>query len=154
MISFGITYWFIFLFILLMAAAGITMLLYFRNKENKELKKKQQGILIFLRFLSFSLIAFLLLSPFMRSLKRVVQTPLILVAWDNSGSMVATGDSLELANGMKQLKDKLSDELGDDHSLINYTFGQETVSSGELGFSEKKIGLQPSFHDPCQQPFQ
>lgn len=91
-----------------------------------------------LRFLSFSVIAFLLLSPFLQALKRSIQNPLVIAAWDNSGSVVSTGDSLKMAEEIKLLKQKVSEELGDEYSVVHYSFGQETVLNGDLDFSEKK----------------
>lgn len=138
MISFGIKYWFVFLLVLLVAAAGIVFLLYFRNKDNRELTKTQRNILMILRFFSFSLIAILLLSPFIKNLKKMVQNPLIIAAWDNSGSVTSTGDSLQLTREFIQLKNRISDELGSNYNLVHYTFGQETKFDGEINFSEKK----------------
>jgi hypothetical protein len=138
LISFGIKYWFVFFLVLLVAAAGIVFILYYRNKYNRELTKNQRTILMVLRFFSYSLIAFLLLSPFIKTLKRMVQNPLIIAAWDNSGSVTSTGDSLQLTNEMIQLKNRISDELGSNYNLVHYTFGQETKFDGEINFSEKK----------------
>jgi hypothetical protein len=138
LISFGIKYWFVFLLVLLVAAAGIVFLLYFRNKDNRELTKTQRNILMILRFFSFSLIAILLLSPFIKNLKKMVQNPLIIAAWDNSGSVTSTGDSLQLTREFIQLKNRISDELGSNYNLVHYTFGQETRFDGEINFSEKK----------------
>ncbi|HDR51105.1 MAG TPA: hypothetical protein ENN90_05705, partial [Mariniphaga anaerophila] len=138
MISFGIKYWFVFLILILAAAAGIVFLLYFRNNESRELTPKQRGFLMVLRFFSFALIAFLLLSPFVRSLRRIVQNPVIIAAWDNSGSMVATGDSSQLATDVTRLKDRISEELGSGYTLVTYSFGQETKLTDQLDFSEKK----------------
>jgi hypothetical protein len=131
-------YWFVFLLVLLVAAAGIVFLLYFRNKDNRELTKTQRNILMILRFFSFSLIAILLLSPFIKNLKKMVQNPLIIAAWDNSGSVTSTGDSLQLTREFIQLKNRISDELGSNYNLVHYTFGQETRFDGEINFSEKK----------------
>jgi hypothetical protein len=138
LISFGIKYWFVFLLVLLVAAAGIVFLLYFRNKDNRELTKTQRNILMILRFFSFSLIAILLLSPFIKNLKKMVQNPLIIAAWDNSGSVTSTGDSLQLTREFIQLKNRISDELGSNYNMVHYTFGQETKFDGEINFSEKK----------------
>ncbi len=91
-----------------------------------------------LRFLSFAVIAFLLLSPFLKTLGKTVQHPLVIAAWDNSGSIVSPGDSLETAEQIKQLKERVSEELGSDYRLVHYAFGQETNLNGELDFSDKK----------------
>ena len=68
----------------------------------------------------------------------MVQNPLIIAAWDNSGSVTSTGDSLQLTNEMRQLKNRISDELGSNYNLIHYTFGQDTKFDGEINFSDKK----------------
>ncbi len=91
-----------------------------------------------LRFLSVSLIAFLLLSPFIKNLKKMVRHPLIIAAWDNSGSVVSTADSSEVAENILNLKNMISRELGDDYTLLNYSFGENTEVNSELDFSEKK----------------
>ncbi len=90
------------------------------------------------RFLSFTLTAFLLLSPFIKSLKKTVQNPLIIAAWDNSGSVGAAADSAMQVTEMNRLKNMISKELGNDYSVINYTFGQKTTYNGEINFSEKR----------------
>lgn len=138
MISFGTNYWFALLIAALIAAAGIVLLLYFKNKDNRELTKNQVRILMGLRFLSFFLIAFLLLMPFLKNLKRIVQNPVVIAAWDNSGSVVAAGDSASAAATVEEIRESVNSELGNEYTLINYIFGQETGSEEALNFQDKK----------------
>lgn len=93
---------------------------------------------MFLRFASFLLIAFFLLSPFLKSLKKVVENPLIIAAWDNSGSITANSDSVQISNEVVDIKEKLAKEFGGDYHLLDYTFGQKTELNGNLNFAEKK----------------
>jgi len=104
LISFATTYWLPVLLAILTASAGVVLLLYFRNKENKELSKNQVRLLMVLRFLSFFLIAFLLLSPFIRNLKKITRNPIIITAWDNSSSLISTEDSSAVSNEISQMK--------------------------------------------------
>ena len=138
MISFGVKYWFLFLPLIAAAAVALVLLLYVRNEDNRELTVFQRRILMGLRFLSVGLIAFMLLSPFFKSLKKIVQNPLVITAWDNSGSVVAPGDSTQLAEETISIKNRISQGLENRYSLVNYTFGEETTLSGNLDFSEKK----------------
>ncbi|MCE4564210.1 hypothetical protein INQ51_07785 [Maribellus sp. CM-23] len=138
MISFGTKYWFILLLAVVMAALGIVILLYFRNKANSELSKTQVRILTALRFVSFFLIAVLLLSPFWRNLKKITQNPLIIAAWDNSSSMISGPDSTALATQLRELKKELNKELGADFEVVNYYFGEETSVGDELSFTGKR----------------
>ena len=138
MISFGIKYWFILLIAMAVAACGVVILLYFKNKANKELSKIQVRTLMVLRFLSFFLTAVLLLSPFFRTLKKMVQDPIIVVAFDNSESMTMAHDSLAEAKNISAVKETIEKQLGADFDIIEYTFGEEAVNNGSLTFSEKK----------------
>ncbi|MCF6332154.1 MAG: hypothetical protein L3J11_02630 [Draconibacterium sp.] len=138
MISFGTKYWFIILLAIVIATVGIVFLLYFRNKENKALKKYQVRILMVLRFLSFFMIAFLLLSPFIRNLNKITKNPIIITAWDNSGSMVSGHDSLKTATEVLHVKNAISSSLESSYSVVEYSFGEGTNTLGDLNFTEKK----------------
>ncbi len=124
--------------VLLIAAAGVVLLLYFRNKDNKELSGNQVRLLMILRFLSFFTIACLLLSPFLRSLKKITQNPVVIAAWDNSESMVSLPDSLKTIAEIVNLENTIQDKLGTDYSLVNYTFGEETKTGKNPDFKSKK----------------
>jgi hypothetical protein len=137
-ISFGLKYWYLLLPLILVGATAIMLLMYRGNKKDYDLSRQQRITLMTLRFLSVALIAFLLLSPFIKNLKKMVRHPLIIAAWDNSGSVVSTADSVQLAEEILNLKNMLSNELGEDYTLINYSFGQKTEVNGDLDFSEKK----------------
>uniref|UniRef100_UPI0032168803 hypothetical protein n=1 Tax=uncultured Draconibacterium sp. TaxID=1573823 RepID=UPI0032168803 len=138
LISFGTKYWFILLIAIAIAAAGVVILLYFKNSANKELTKTQVRILTTLRFLSFFLIAFLLLSPFLRNLKKIVQNPIVIAAWDNSSSIVAVGDSLTSATLFASVKSEIESGLGTDFDLVEYTFGEISDTEIRQNFREKK----------------
>ncbi|MFW6290011.1 MAG: hypothetical protein ACOC0R_03500 [Mariniphaga sp.] len=71
-------------------------------------------------------------------MKKNIQNPLIIAAWDISGSVVASGDSIQRAEEIKQLKEQITEELGDEYRLVHYYFGQETNLDGSLNFSDKK----------------
>ncbi len=138
MISFGIKYWFIILLAILLASAGIALLLYFKNKQNKELSPVRIRLLMVLRFLSFFAISFLLLSPFIKTLQKITQNPVIIAAWDNSASLKATADSIEVMAEVKGVKKEITDELSQKFSLIQYSFGERSELTHELNFTEKK----------------
>lgn len=138
MISFGIKYWFVLLLLVIIVSAGIVLLLYYKNKDNKELKKHQIIVLSTLRFLSFFTIAFLLLSPFIRNLKKITKNPIIITAWDNSESMISAKDSLLINNEISTIKNTIANKLENDYSLVEYTFGENSNTNNSLNFSEKK----------------
>lgn len=114
------------------------MLLYFRNKANSELSKTQIRILTTLRFLSFFLIAFLLLSPFIRNLKKLTRDPIIIAAWDNSSSMTALPDSTATKANLTDFRNTLNNTLSADFEVVNYVFGENAETGETLDFSQKK----------------
>jgi hypothetical protein len=120
------------------AALGVSLLLYFRNKENRELGKNRVAVLMVLRFLSFFIIAFLLLSPFIKNLKKITRNPLIIAAWDNSTSMVSTPDSVNIADEIAEIRQQVTSGLSDKYSMLEYTFGEQAKGLETLDFGEKK----------------
>jgi len=138
LISFGITYWFIFLLTAIIAASGVALLMYFRNKDNSELSKNQVWLLMTLRFLSFFIIAFLLLSPFIKTLKKITRNPVIITAWDNSSSILSTPDSVSIAAEIAQIRDRVKNELSSKYTLVEYSFGQRAKLLDKLNFEEKR----------------
>jgi hypothetical protein len=95
-------------------------------------------LLMALRFLSFFFIAFLLLSPFIKNLKKIVRNPVIITAWDNTTSMVSTADSVNIRNRIEKIREEFSNQLSGEYLLTEYTFGSETELLKEINFSEKK----------------
>ncbi len=131
-------YWFVVLVAILVAAMATVFLLYFKNRANRALTKGQIWFLSVLRFLSFFFIAFLLLSPFVQTLKKNIQNPVIITAWDNSGSIISTQDSVKVASEIATMKSAFSNELAKKYSIQRYTFGENTSLFNTLNFSEKK----------------
>ncbi len=138
LISFGAKYWFILLLSALAAAIGISFLLYFRNKSNIELTKKQIILLSSLRFFSFFFIAFFLLSPFIKNLRKITRDPVIIVAWDNSSSVISTPDSVKTRTEISGLREKVKSELSGKYTVIEYSFGAGVRQLEKLNFDEKK----------------
>jgi len=138
LISFGVKYWFIILLAAIIAALGVALLLYFRNKENNELSKNRVWFLMSLRFFSFFIIAFLLLSPFIKNLKKIIRNPVIIAAWDNSSSIISTPDSVKIATEIAKIRENIKNELSSTYSLVEYSFGQKTRLLEEFRFEEKR----------------
>ncbi len=137
-VLFGTENSFLYLLVCLLVASGITVLVYYRNKELKELGKWQVRILVFLRFLTVLLLAVLILSPMLKTLKRYIQTPVVITAFDNSSSMVSYADSTEARNRLERIYDRLQTELTGDFRLVNYTFGEGAETGMIPDFNEKK----------------
>jgi hypothetical protein len=100
------------------------------------------------RFLSVSILAFLLLSPLIKSVTREVEKPVIIVAQDNSQSLILGKDSAFYKNDYKTKLKKLIDELGDKYEVRSYSFGDKVKELGNpdsVNFNEKQTDISSLF---------
>jgi len=86
-----------FLLLCLLLGLGYAMFLYFNERKFNEAPKWTRPLLAFLRTLSVAAIAALLLSPFIKTIKEDIQEAIILVAQDNSSSVISEMSDSEVA---------------------------------------------------------
>ncbi len=135
-------YWYI-LFCLL-AGLGCAWWLYGGNSPFNETPWLRR-ILFFLRFLSVSIIAFLLLSPFIKSAIREVEKPAIAIAFDNSSSVLLDSTHLS-ASAINQLAEKLTSTFKSDYEADRYSFGSKVDNEvANNDFSEKSTNISEMF---------
>ena len=108
--------WYFFLFCLLLGL-GYALLLYFRNKKSS-LSPKVRIVLGVLRFLSISILAFLLLSPLVKQQLTNKEKPIIIVGQDNSSSIMLNSDSLFYKNNYIPLLQQTIAELEKDYEYL------------------------------------
>jgi hypothetical protein len=125
-------------YILFCAILGLSVatLLYFRDKTFKETSDRLKWILGFIRFLSVTLISMLLLSPLLKSLISETKKPVIVLAQDQSESILANLDEAQAQTYQQSFKD-LSTKLSENYDVKEYAFG-ETVREGvDFQFNDK-----------------
>jgi hypothetical protein len=131
-------------FLLFCVATGILFayILYGRKKfvfTENESKWWKYG-LAFLRFLSTSLIAFLLLSLLIKTKKTEEEKPVILLLQDNSSSLNVSFGNFSKQKYAAQLSD-LQEKIKDKYELIAYNFGDELTDFSEPNYSEKETDI-------------
>lgn len=114
------------------AAAGLSYFLYYRNAENLSLTKIQKGFLFFLRTFSLFLIFVFLLSPQMERIKNIRQLPFLAVAFDNSQSVAAYG------NSFGQLKQELTKRFANKYQLDFWSFGEKVENTTKFTGNERR----------------
>lgn len=137
-VLFGAKNSFLYLLGCIVLAAGITLIIYFRSRDVKVLSKWQARGLFGLRFFSVLILAVLLLSPLIKFIKRYVNNPVIITAFDNSSSLLAAGDSVQIKKELTGINDRLQAELKGKYSVVSYTFGEKARTNHALNFDEKK----------------
>ena len=135
-----------FLLLGMLAGTAYASLLYFREKDN-DFSSLTTRILAILRGVSVTLIAFLLLSPLLKSTSRYTEKPIVLLALDNSGSIVLGKDSLFYKKEFTRKYHKLAEDLSKKYEVQTYTFGDKITRSKEPAFNEKQTNMQSLFNE-------
>jgi len=86
------------------------------------------------RFLSVSLISFLLLSPLIRQIVRSVEKPVVIIGQDISGSLVMNRDSAFYKTEYLRKIQDVSDKLKKKYEVKEYTFGERVSEGFPAGF--------------------
>jgi hypothetical protein len=123
--------------LLAVVATGVVyaLLLYFKNPLSR-LSRAVSVFLFILRFLSVSMLAFLLLSPFLKTRIKIKEKPIIIVGVDNSRSIVLSADSAFYKNSFPEKMNKLLDVLEEDYQADFYTYGRNTRVGQPMDFTE------------------
>ncbi len=131
-------YW----FIILCLGLGVVyaFLLYYKTNYIQEPTKAQkQGFLglAFLRFVVVSVLAFLLLSPFIKTLTTETKKPIVLLLQDGSSSIqrswASTEDSVTYASSIQQMKRNMSEKF----DVQEYALGSELRSEWDGQYNAK-----------------
>ncbi|RLD45245.1 MAG: hypothetical protein DRI86_05865 [Bacteroidetes bacterium] len=140
-----ITYSFWWILPIVLASFALSMLLYYKNKK-EEFSSLILFLLATIRFFVFAILGILLLSPVIKSWKSRVEKPIVIIAVDNSKSMLLSKDSIKQKQKYEELIRKLGKEIGDDYILDYYSFGDRVVKTRDFNFRDKKTNLGSIFN--------
>jgi hypothetical protein len=131
----------------LIFAATISFLLYYKDKKLLELRHWQKYLLISLRFVALFAICFLLLSPLVKTISNSIQKPLIVIAADNSGSILITKDSAFYKSAFPKKYESMIERISQKYETVIYSFGEKVRQNKTLGFDEKQTDLASMFNE-------
>jgi len=101
----------------------------------------------FSRFLLVSILAFLLLSPFVKTLFNRVEKPVIIIAQDNSSSILLNKDSSFYNRQYLTELDLLKKSLEEMYDVKSYTFGEGLNEGSKIDYSEKITDISNVFEE-------
>ncbi len=127
--------WFIIFCIIL--AVGISLVLYRRNKTFKDLAKWKIWTMAVLRSIFIFVLSFLLLSPLLNSIRKFVDKPIIIIAQDNSESIVLNKDSIYYRNNYLTKLQELSEKLQTKYEIQQYSFSDNLNNEFNIDYSGK-----------------
>lgn len=135
----------------LVAGFVFSAMLYVRDKQNAERSKTLLYGLAALRFVSISLIAILLLDIFIKRLVNETEKPVIILAQDNSSSILASKDSTKLKNEYTKALTSFITNVKDKYDVKSYQFDSESKPSVPLmsgiNFTGKETDISKLFSD-------
>lgn len=133
-------------FVIFCLALGIVyaLILYYRSKY--DFSKRVKSIMFIARFLSVSIIAFLLLSPLLKTSVRTVEKPIIIIAQDDSQSIIFGKDSV-LNSSFTSKLDDIASALGNDYDVKKYSFGENVKEGFDPLYPSKETDMSVMFDE-------
>jgi hypothetical protein len=134
----------------ILTGIAYAVVLYFRDKKLKELPLGIIRLMAAFRFIVITLMAFLLLSPLIKTMKRTVEKPVIVIAQDNSESLVAGKDSVFYKKEYKEKLQKLITALSNKYEVRSYSFAdkiKELKDIDSIHFSDKLTNISSLFEE-------
>ena len=122
-------------------------ILYVRDKHNAERSKLLLYGLATLRFLSISIIALLLLDVFVKRLVNETEKPVIIIAQDNSSSIISGKDSAFIKNEYSASLAQFISSVKDKYDVKSYQFDSESKASENVDFKGKETDISKLFSD-------
>lgn len=138
--------WYFYL-LCLVAGALFSALLYYIpfGGRRQQFPSRIRLVLAVLRFLAVSLVAFLFLSPLVTRLRHEREKPLVIIAHDNSRSIVLTPDSAFYRSDYISSLNRLRSRLSRDYEVLSCSFGHSVSDPSpaplDLSFSESQTDI-------------
>ena len=135
-----------FVLLCVLLALAYAYLMYVRENGFGDRSDRIKGFLFAFRFLTVFIIAFLLLTPFLRSLKTEKEKPTVIVAQDVSSSVLKEMSATKQQQYKQDLY-KLIEDLSVDYLVDTYSFGQQVRNELALDFSDPSSNFSAFFQE-------
>ncbi len=131
------TWWILFCII---AGLAFAYLLYRRDHSFDGIHKWLRKTLFAFRAMAVFILSILLLTPLIKSFSREKEKPLLIIAQDNSQSLVLNRDSAFYTNpdGYAKSMDKLMDDLKERYEVQPISFGDKVSDKIDYSFRDKQ----------------
>ena len=136
-----------FILFCLAAGAGYAFLLYGQG-HNILFDKNQKlwtWIIAGIRFFFVSIIAFLLLNPLLKYISSKVEKPILVLAIDNSESIINSSDSAIYRKKLTDFFENFQTQIGDEIKVQPYLFGDKPEVKDRPDFNAKQTDISSLF---------
>ena len=136
-----------FLLFCVLAGAIYAVALYYKESNLPDVKPLVKLFLAAIRFVVVTVLAFLLLSPLLKTTFREVEKPIVVIAQDNSKSIIIGKDSsyykTEYLASIKRLVEKLSTK----YEVHTLSFGDKISDNPNINFTESQTNIAELFEE-------
>lgn len=136
---FEYSFWWIFPAILL--ALAVAYIKFRKLSGLPDIPKGISWLIASFRFLVVFILLLLLLNPALSVLHRFREKPLLVVAQDNSASIVKNKDSLYYQREYRASLEKELNRLSDKFEIVPLTFGATVRRSGDITFTDNRTDI-------------
>lgn len=130
-----------------LAGAIYAGVLYFRDKRMHEAPLWTRRLMAGLRFVSITFLSFLLLSPLLKLTSREVVKPVVIIAQDNSESLVLNKDSAFYHGEYPKQLQGLIDKLSEKYEVRTYSFGEKFREGIDYSYKDKETDISTLFDE-------
>jgi hypothetical protein len=134
------------IFCVLLGAAYASML-YYRDKSFTDTSGIATGLMAAFRFLAVTFIALLLLSPLIRTTETETEKPIVIIAHDNSESIVVNKDSAYYRNEFPEVLQNLTDRISADYDVRTFSFGDKIQEGLIFDYTDKQTNFSKLFDE-------
>ena len=128
---------------LLCLSVGIlfSIILYFKEKKAEEIPSLIRKILFSIRSLAVAMLCLLLTNLFLKRVINKTDNPILLIAVDNSSSIISGSDSIKAKEDLLKGIEKLEQTLSENYIVKKLIFGERTRLSDSITFTDKETDI-------------
>ncbi|CAN5262558.1 hypothetical protein BH09BAC5_BH09BAC5_20300 [soil metagenome] len=136
-------------YLLLCILAGVIYsgVLYFRDAKLKDVSAFLRGLMTIFRFIVVFFLAFLLMNPLLKTIYREVEKPVIVIAQDESESLIMGSDSSFNKKEYPLKIEKFKEALSDKFNVVVYSFGDKFRENTAFDYKDKLTDFSALFEE-------
>ncbi len=136
-----------FLILALLAGASYALGMYFRERRTAEMPLWMVRSLAAVRGLAVFIIVVLLIGPMIRSTSKRTEKPIVVIAQDNSSSILLNSDSAFYRAEFQEKLNELRKELSGDYEVRSYVFGNDVNEKEVADHTDGRTDISELFEE-------
>ena len=128
-------------------SVALSWLFYFYQSKYSELSRTKLILLFILRFSAMWIVGFLLLNPIVKSVIKKEVKPTIVIAHDNSSSIISSSDSVFIKTEYRAKFEQLVNSLEAKYKVETLSFGSEIADGIDFNFNDNLTNFIPLFQE-------